>query len=81
MPDQMPEDQQQPPTGRDRLRGALLRPTRGQGIVAVLLGVLGFAAVTQVRFTVPYSLKQYDGWVVAPYDSKTRKPGRVLLTT
>ena len=40
-----------PATGRDRLRGALLRPTRGQIIVAVLLAVLGYAAVTQVRFT------------------------------
>jgi uncharacterized protein YlxW (UPF0749 family) len=38
-------------TGRDRLRGALLRPTRGQVIVAVLLALLGYAAVTQVRFT------------------------------
>jgi uncharacterized protein YlxW (UPF0749 family) len=47
MPDETPDQQ---PTGRDRLRGALLRPTRGQLIVAVLLAVLGFAAVTQVRF-------------------------------
>jgi uncharacterized protein YlxW (UPF0749 family) len=51
----MPEptlEQEQPPTpsGRDRLRRALLRPTRGQLIVAVLLAVLGFAAITQVRF-------------------------------
>jgi uncharacterized protein YlxW (UPF0749 family) len=38
-------------TGRDRLRGALLRPSRGQVVVAVLLVVLGYAAVTQVRFT------------------------------
>lgn len=46
------ETTQQPASssGRDRLRGALLRPTRGQLIVAVLLAVLGFAAVTQVRF-------------------------------
>jgi uncharacterized protein YlxW (UPF0749 family) len=55
MPD---EPEQQPPderaeqaTGRERLRGALLRPTRGQIVVAVLLALLGYAAVTQVRFT------------------------------
>jgi uncharacterized protein YlxW (UPF0749 family) len=35
--------------GRDRLREALLRPSRGQLIVGVLLAVLGFAAITQVR--------------------------------
>jgi uncharacterized protein YlxW (UPF0749 family) len=58
MPD-VPESPQSPPsaqgpespTGRERLRGALLRPTRGQVVVAVLLAVLGYAAVTQVRFT------------------------------
>jgi uncharacterized protein YlxW (UPF0749 family) len=38
-------------SGRDRLRIALLKPTRGQVVVAVLLGLLGYAAVTQVRFT------------------------------
>jgi uncharacterized protein YlxW (UPF0749 family) len=38
------------PTGRQRLRGALLRPTRGQVVVAVLLALLGYAGVTQVRF-------------------------------
>lgn len=37
-------------TGRARLRGALLRPSRGQVIVAVLLALVGYAAVTQVRF-------------------------------
>lgn len=35
--------------GRDRLRDALLRPSRGQIVVGVLLAVLGFAAITQVR--------------------------------
>jgi uncharacterized protein YlxW (UPF0749 family) len=35
--------------GRQRLRQALLRPSRGQLIVGVLLAVLGFAAITQVR--------------------------------
>jgi uncharacterized protein YlxW (UPF0749 family) len=33
----------------ERLRQALLRPSRSQVVVAVLLAVLGFAAVTQVR--------------------------------
>jgi uncharacterized protein YlxW (UPF0749 family) len=33
------------------LRRAMLRPSRGQVIVAVLLALLGYAAVTQVRFT------------------------------
>lgn len=32
-----------------RLRDALLRPSRAQVVVGLLLGVLGFAAVTQVR--------------------------------
>ena len=40
-----------PPSGRDRLRRALVRPSRGQVIVGVLLALLGYAAVTQVRFT------------------------------
>jgi uncharacterized protein YlxW (UPF0749 family) len=35
--------------GRQRLREALFRPSRGQVIVGVLLAVLGFAAITQVR--------------------------------
>ena len=51
MPDPETRDDAGPPTGRERLRGALLRPTRGQVVVAVLLAVLGYAAVTQVRFT------------------------------
>ena len=33
----------------DRLRRALKSPSRGQAVVAVLVGVLAFAAVTQVR--------------------------------
>jgi uncharacterized protein YlxW (UPF0749 family) len=41
----MPEEA----NGRDRLSGALRRPGRGQTVVAVLLAVLGFAAVVQVR--------------------------------
>jgi uncharacterized protein YlxW (UPF0749 family) len=35
--------------GRERLREALFRPSRGQIVVGVLLAVLGFAAITQVR--------------------------------
>jgi uncharacterized protein YlxW (UPF0749 family) len=38
-----------PRTAVDRLRDALLHPSRGQLAVAVLLGALMFAAVTQVR--------------------------------
>src|SRR6188472_1128503 len=37
--------------GRQRLREALFRPSRGQLIVGVLLAVLGFAAITQVHTT------------------------------
>ena len=53
MPDQ-PDHPDQPdqadqPTGRERLRRSLLRPSRGQAVVAVLVGLLAFAAVTQVR--------------------------------
>lgn len=43
-------DETPPPSGRDRLRGALFRPSRGQVVVALLLALLGYAAVTQVRF-------------------------------
>ncbi|MGB0098786.1 MAG: DUF881 domain-containing protein [Nocardioides sp.] len=55
-PDQEPPDregsgQEESASGRDRLWGALLHPTRGQVVVAVLLALLGYAAVTQVRFT------------------------------
>jgi uncharacterized protein YlxW (UPF0749 family) len=35
--------------GRQRLREALFRPSRGQVVVGVLLAVLGFAAITQVH--------------------------------
>jgi uncharacterized protein YlxW (UPF0749 family) len=59
MPDQTPPDQphhkaeepDEPSPGRDRLRHALLQPSRRQGIVALLLAVLGFAFVVQVRDT------------------------------
>ena len=36
-------------TGRDRLVAAIRKPSRGQAVVAVLLAVLGFAGVVQVR--------------------------------
>src|SRR5689334_18875016 len=36
-------------TGVDRLKRSFFRPSRGQAVVAVLVGVLAFAAVTQVR--------------------------------
>jgi uncharacterized protein YlxW (UPF0749 family) len=40
-----------PPSGLDRLRRAFLSPSRGQAVVAVLVGLLAFAAVTQARLT------------------------------
>ena len=39
------------PSGRQRLLGALMRPSRSQAVVGVLLALVGFAAVTQVRFS------------------------------
>ena len=50
----MPDDPRPPApaderTGSRRLRDALLKPGRGQVVVAVLLAVLTYAAVTQVR--------------------------------
>lgn len=60
MPDTPDLPEQQPPAhdpetapgdGRARLLAALRRPSRGQLGVAVLLALLGFAAVTQVRIT------------------------------
>ena len=36
---------------------------------------------TTVRFTVPYNLKNVDGWVVTAHAGGTRKPGPVVLTT
>lgn len=44
-----PDPQDEP--GRDRLRRAVVRPSRRQAVVAVLLAVLGFAFVVQVRDT------------------------------
>ncbi len=39
------------PTGIQRLRRSFFSPSRGQAVVAVLVGVLAFAAVTQARLT------------------------------
>lgn len=44
----MPEEER-PDTASDRLKLALLRPSRKQIVAGLLLAVLGFAAVTQVR--------------------------------
>ena len=48
-PDPQPDPAVGEVTGRDRLAVALRRPSRGQAVVGVLLAVLGFAAVVQVR--------------------------------
>lgn len=47
MPDEGEDEQKQ--TARQRLIAGLKKPSRSQLVVGVLLGVLGFAAVTQVR--------------------------------
>lgn len=47
MPDERSEET--PPTGRQRLVDALTHARRGQALVAVLLAVVGFGAVTQVN--------------------------------
>jgi uncharacterized protein YlxW (UPF0749 family) len=50
MPDPKPDEEAPELTGRDRLLAALKRPaSKGQVAAAVLLGVLGFAAVVQVQ--------------------------------
>ena len=50
LPDSGAQGRGAPPDGRRRLRAALRHPTsRGQVVAAVLLAVLGFAAVTQVK--------------------------------
>jgi len=54
MPDEVPDgapvqDGPHDDPGRGRLWRALVRPSRGQLIVGVLLAVVGFAGVTQVR--------------------------------
>ena len=45
-----PQKAEQDPS-RDRMRAALMKPSRRQAVVAVLLAVLGFAFVVQVRDT------------------------------
>ena len=37
------------PSGRERLRRSLFQPTKRQAVVGILLALVGFAAVTQVR--------------------------------
>lgn len=62
-PGRAPEEQQRPTpqeTGRGRLADALLRPSRRQVVVAVLLAVVGFAAIVQVRSTADDD--QYAGY-------------------
>ena len=44
-------DEPREASGRTLLRRSFLSPSRGQAVVAVLVGVLAFAAVTQVRIT------------------------------
>lgn len=63
MPDSRPPSPAGP-TPMQRLKGSLRHPSRGQAVVAVLVGLLMFAAVTQVRLystSNPYSgLRQSD---------------------
>ncbi|WP_248581719.1 DUF881 domain-containing protein [Nocardioides sp. InS609-2] len=51
MRDETPDvpEQERPDTGRDRLVRALMKPSRSQAVVGVLLAALGFAAIVQVR--------------------------------
>lgn len=41
----------EPESGRSRLARAMSRPSRSQAVVGVLLALVGFAAVTQIRTT------------------------------
>lgn len=50
-PPETPASDRTPDPGRDRLQSALWRPGKRQAVVAVLLAVLGFAFVVQVRDT------------------------------
>ncbi len=54
-PQETPPDEdragERPPTGLARLRRSFFAPSRGQVVVALLVGVLAFAAVTQARLT------------------------------
>jgi len=46
-----PESTAAPPSGMARLRRSFFAPSRGQAVVAVLVGLLAFAVVTQARIT------------------------------
>jgi uncharacterized protein YlxW (UPF0749 family) len=50
MPEEKPVDEG-PSTATQRLREAVLRPSRKQVVAGLLMALLGFAAVTQVRVT------------------------------
>jgi hypothetical protein len=43
--------------------------------------LVGSAPTTEVRFTVAYKLKNFDGWVVTVQKPKHHEPGHVVLTT
>lgn len=47
--DEVPDEPRE--SGRSRLARAMVRPSRSQAVVAVLLALVGFAAVTQIRST------------------------------
>ena len=49
--EETPSEPATPRSGMDRLRRSFFAPSRGQAVVAVLVGVLAFAAVTQARLT------------------------------
>lgn len=51
MPEQQDTGARQGRSGQSRLFAALARPSRRQVVVAILVGLLGFSAVTQVRIT------------------------------
>lgn len=44
-----PESPERPPSGMERLRRSFFAPSRGQVVVAALVALLAFAAVTQAR--------------------------------
>jgi uncharacterized protein YlxW (UPF0749 family) len=47
----MSQTHETPPSGIERLRRSFFAHSRGQAVVAVLVGLLAFAAVTQARLT------------------------------
>jgi uncharacterized protein YlxW (UPF0749 family) len=51
MPERPTSEPGTPPSGVDRLRRSFFAPSRGQAVVAVLVGLLAFAGVTQARLT------------------------------